>query len=51
LFQPRQRVRATRRLPIATPLRSQSGHGTVYDKEDNRYAVYRTRMQRYGQPE
>jgi hypothetical protein len=27
-----------------------SYHGTVYDKEDNRYAVYRTCMQRHGQP-
>lgn len=28
-----------------------SYHGTVYDKEDNRYAVYRTCMQRHRQPE
>jgi hypothetical protein len=28
-----------------------SYHGTAYDKEDNRYAVYRTCMARHGQPE
>jgi hypothetical protein len=28
-----------------------SYHGTVYDKEDNRYAVYRTCMANHGQPE
>jgi hypothetical protein len=28
-----------------------SYHGTVYDKEDNRYAVYRTCMTNHRQPE
>jgi hypothetical protein len=28
-----------------------SYHGTVYDKEDNRYAVYRSCMASHGQPE
>jgi hypothetical protein len=28
-----------------------SYHGTVYDKEDNRYAVYRTCMASHGQPQ
>ena len=28
-----------------------SYHGTVYDKEDNRYAVYRTCMANHGQPQ
>jgi hypothetical protein len=28
-----------------------SYHGTVYDKEDNRYAVYRNCMARHGQPQ
>ena len=28
-----------------------SYHGTVYDKDDNRYAVYRTCMARHGQPQ
>jgi hypothetical protein len=27
-----------------------SYHGTVYDKEDNRYAVYRSCMADHGQP-
>jgi hypothetical protein len=28
-----------------------SYHGTAYDKEDNRYAVYRNCMANHGQPE
>jgi hypothetical protein len=28
-----------------------SYHGTVYDKEDNRYAVYRVCMANHGQPQ
>jgi len=28
-----------------------SYHGTVYDKEDNRYAVYRSCMASHGQPQ
>jgi hypothetical protein len=33
----------------AAAIQKWSYHGTVYDKEDNRYAVYRTCMADHGQ--
>jgi hypothetical protein len=35
----------------AAAIKRWSYHGTVYDKEDNRYAVSRTCMATHGQPE
>jgi hypothetical protein len=35
----------------ATAIAKWSYHGTAYDKEDNRYAVYRTCMANHRQPE
>jgi hypothetical protein len=35
----------------AAPIAKWSYRGTVYDKEENRYAFYRSCMQRHGQHE